>query len=563
MPAVLSLTSRPELPPLADARLADIRAQIVRFGVHKRSEGAVIISPKGRPQNWLIDLRRVFLQQGVLEQIALAFWTRFQDQRPFQIGAMESAAIPLLTALMIYAPKEREGLNAFLIRKERKGAGSSDAIEGEVTDEPILLIDDVINSGASAEKARAVIAQAGHRIAKVFVVVDYRSKRGVRWRAERAIEVSSLFTPADLNLAVEHDSPAARQRYLPLWRAETAGAFPYNVVPKSAPVLTGRLLYRGSDAGRMQAFDAHIGTIVWEYTVKAAGRKGIMSTPLVHDGRLYFGAFNGIIYSLDAATGVEVWTQTYGEWVGCSPIIAPRHGLVYFCIESTRPWAHGSLGGFATDTGVKVWEHQVRKRQHGSPAYWKGGDLILWGTADHQMLALDAGTGSIVWTFTARRAIKSAPAIDEERGLVAFGSFDSSIYLLDLVTGEKLGEWETGEICYTTPLFVGNKLFCGSGDRHLYVIDVECREVLEKVPMRGRVYGSPKLIGGRVVVASSGGLLMEIDPKTLKIKGRLQLSDAVTNAVAATDDGRRIFVSTYMNHLYAFERLSPSGGAPA
>ena len=38
--------------------------------------------------------------------------------------------------------------------------------------------------------------------------------------------------------------------------------------------------------------------------------------------------------------------------------------------------------------------------------------------------------------------------------------------------------------------------------------------------------------------------------------GMLQLPDAITNAIVLSPDGQRIYVSTYMNHLYAFERVS-------
>jgi hypothetical protein len=59
-------------------------------------------------------------------------------------------------------------------------------------------------------------------------------------------------------------------------------------------------------------------------------------------------------------------------------------------------------------------------------------------------------------------------------------------------------------------------------------------------------------------VGTSGGKVIEIDRETLEIRGGLQVPDAVTNAIAASPDGERIFVSTYMNHLYAFERLQDS-----
>ena len=110
------------------------------------------------------------------------------------------------------------------------------------------------------------------------------------------------------------------------------------------------------------------------------------------------------------------------------------------------------------------------------------------GTADHEMCAFKPATGETVWSLKTRRSVKYAPAIDEERGLIAFASFDSSIYAVDAATGTKLGEWETGEICYTTPLIVGNRLFCGSGDRHLYIIDLEKMELIKKIDFRARIY---------------------------------------------------------------------------
>ena len=544
-------------------RLANIRAQVLALGLKTQDEGAVIVSSKGKPQSWLIDLRRVFLHRDTLEQIADEFWSRHANLDAFQIGGLETAAIPLLTALMVSAPRARGPVNSFIVRKERKSTGLCNAIEGTVTDEPIVLVDDLINSGSSAEKARAVIDLFGRRIWKLFTVVDYQSRRGMSWREENRVEVTSLFTLGDFDLTLGANTPAAKQRYRELWRTEVAGGFAFNIVPKSAPALVGNRIYRGCDAGKMHAFDADTGAIVWEYQAKGVVRKGIMSCPLVHEGRVYFGAYNGVIYCLDADTGSEVWSQPYGEWVGASPVIVPQHRLVYFGIEYARPWARGSIGAFDMDTGSRVWEHLVGELQHGSPAYWKGGDLVLWGTADHEMVALEAKTGNLVWKFPTRRSVKYSPAVDEERRMTAFASFDTSIYVLDVATGRKLGEWETGEICYTTPLFVGNRLFCGSGDRSLYVIDLDRMQLIDKMEMGARVYCSPRLIGGRVVVATCGGVMIEIDPETLEIQGRLQLPDAVTNAVAATPDGRRIFVSTYMNHLYAFERHAVAAPVPA
>ena len=533
-----------------------VREAILRLGLRRKSEGAVLFASNGGTLDWLLDLRPIFLQKHWLEQIAGAFWERYRGHASFQLGGMETAAIPLLTALLMCAPGERGSVNGFIIRKARKTTGMGNVIEGSVTDEPIVLVDDILNSGTSAEKARVALQMYGHRLREVFAVVDYRSKRGLAWREAHEIAAQSLFTLDDFTLRLRPERPAPPQRYRQLWHTTVPDANPYYVVPKSTPLLRGDRIYRGCDSGKMQAFDARTGAIVWEYQATGVSqRKGIWSSPALHDGRLYFGAYNGTVYCLDAADGREIWAQAYGEWVGASPLIVPRHGLAYFGLEYERPWARGSIAALDVETGEKVWEHQTRKLQHGSPAYWSGGDKVIWGTADHEMTALDAATGAVSWIFPTRRSVKYSPAVDEQRGLVACASFDKSIYILDAASGMLRGEWQTGEICYTTPLFCGNRLFCGSGDHHLYVIDLDRMELVRKLDLGARVYSSPRRLGTRVVIGTGGGKVVEIDCESLEVLGELQVPDAITNAVAADPDGRRIYVSTYMNHLYAFERL--------
>ena len=549
-----------EAQPLADVvELSDIetiKEAVLRVALKRAGPGVVLLSSKGRALEWLFDLRPLFLDRGLLARIADRFWTLYSNKEPFQIGAIETAAIPLLTAVLMRAPAERGRVSGFIVRKERKTSGLGNIIEGSVTHEPIVLLDDLVNSGSSLEKARVALKLHGGVLNRVFTVVDFRSNRGLAWRREQGVAVDSLFTLEELGLQLKTDEKRPPQQYRHIWTAEIKGGNPYHVVPKSAPLLMGERLYRGCDAGKLHAFDSNTGRIVWEHSVTgAAPQKGIWSSPAIHDGRLYFGAYNGNAYCLAAEDGREIWVRSYGEWIGASPLVVAKHRLVYFGIEYARPWAQGSIAALDCDTGEKIWEYPTKKLQHGSPAYWEGGDLIAWGTADHEMVGLDAKTGAIKWTFATERSVKYAPAVHEARRLIAFASFDKCIYVLDAATGHCRGKWQTGDICYTTPLFVGSKLFCGSGDRHFYVIDLDRMDVIKKIDLKSRVYASPRLVGNRVVVGTAGGRVVEIDTESLDIVGTLQLPDAITNAIAVSPNGSHIFVSTYMNHLYAFERL--------
>src|SRR5262245_14696758 len=134
-----------------------------------------IISPRGKEQNWLIDLRRLFVKADALEALAAIFYERFADEETFRLAGMETASIPLLTALALVGARMGKTVSVAIIRKERKRTGLGRSIEGELPNGPVTLIDDILHTGRSVEKARVVLAQAGARIARVFVVIDYRA----------------------------------------------------------------------------------------------------------------------------------------------------------------------------------------------------------------------------------------------------------------------------------------------------------------------------------------------------------------------------------------------------
>jgi hypothetical protein len=76
-----------------------------------------------------------------------------------------------------------------------------------------------------------------------------------------------------------------------------------------------------------------------------------------------------------------------------------------------------------------------------------------------------------------------------------------------------------------------------------------------KLDCKARVYSSPRLIGGSVIFGCNSGVVREIDPVSLEVIGRLQMPDAVVNAVTWTENGERLFVPTYVNEVYGIERV--------
>lgn len=536
--------------------LEKLKDMIAEMGVTYASDEQPIMSPKGAKQKWLIDLRPVLLNTEALNIITDIFWDQFVEDLPFQIGGMEVAAVPLVTALLMKAEQRGIKTNGFIIRKERKRTGLGKIVEGQLNDDPIVLVDDIFNSGSSLEKARVALEQAGKKIDQIFVILNYEGNAGKSWQNKQNLLVNYLFNldPFEVELSSKkHKEP--NMDYLILWRFYEPGAFPFHIVPKSTPLLVGDHLYMGTESGKMFCIDRHTGKPVWVFETKTHHPKGIWSSPAHHDGKIFFGAYNGIAYCLDAKTGEEIWRNPCCEFIGSSPLIVPEKEMMYLGLEHQRPRQMGSNAAFNIKTSERLWERAQRKYQHGSAAYYAPKNLVIFGNADHDITAYDADTGKRVWKHETIRSIKYPPAVDLERKLVVATSFDGNIYILDAETGKRKGAIETNDICYTTPLITHGKIFAGSGDRHFYVIDADNYQLIEKIDMHARVYSSPRLIDGMVMFGTSGGRLIEMNPDTLKIDSHAQMADALTNAISASPEGDVLYVSTVMNELYAVKRF--------
>jgi len=92
-------------------------------------------------------------------------------------------------------------IDAFSVRKEAKGHGMGQLIEGNFhAGEAVVVVEDVITSGGSAIKAIAAVEKAGAQVLGVLAVVD-REQGGRERIAEAGHKVVSLTTTSALGLA--------------------------------------------------------------------------------------------------------------------------------------------------------------------------------------------------------------------------------------------------------------------------------------------------------------------------------------------------------------------------
>jgi orotate phosphoribosyltransferase len=93
-------------------------------------------------------------------------------------------------------------MDAFSVRKEAKDHGTGRRIEGNFkSGDAVVVVEDVITSGGSAQRAVSAIEESGGTVLGIFAVVD-REEGGSRVLERDGRTVVSLTTASDLGLRI-------------------------------------------------------------------------------------------------------------------------------------------------------------------------------------------------------------------------------------------------------------------------------------------------------------------------------------------------------------------------
>jgi outer membrane protein assembly factor BamB/orotate phosphoribosyltransferase len=522
-----------------------------------------LLDLNGKEFQWFIDIKGIMLKPGNLDAISEIFWEHLHDIGRFQLGGLETVAIALMSGVVMKAQRESIALNAFYVRKSRKRDGMQRGIEGALTDEPVILLDDAMNSGKSIVRQVEALKAEGKRVAEVCVIVAFRDPAYYKYFTENNIKVWSIFTLEDFprsgGLLKSQLKPAAQPRmhFDIEWKFESADPRYEIILPKSAPVSDRERVYFGADNGSMWALNQSDGSVAWSYkTLFGAGKKRIFSSPALFNGTLFFGAYDGNFYALDAETGKKKWINFEADWIGSSPCVAEDLGLVYVGLEFGLWRKYGGIAAFDAETGERKWWYQLETHVHSSPAYSKKFGIVVVGSKSGEVCAFDASTGALRWRYSGSTDVKGGLAFDESRGLVIFGSWDDRIHMIDVGTGAFVRAVETYKPIYSNPVVWNGRLYMGLIDKRVVCVDIGEGKVLWEFWTQSRVFATPAFIDGHLFIGSNDGRLYEIDPETGAEISFFQTTERIVNKVAYNPDTKRIFLPTYANEMYCLKRAS-------
>jgi orotate phosphoribosyltransferase len=156
----------------------------------------------GQRSSFYIDCRLTTMSaegQGLIGRLG---WRAMKERgwRPRSVGGLTMGADPVAYAIAAASLGTDLVVDAFSVRKEAKTHGTGRAIEGCFTPgDEVVIVEDVITTGGSAQRAVAAVEAAGGRVLGVLAVVD-RGEGGRVMLEGEGREVVALVRAGELGL---------------------------------------------------------------------------------------------------------------------------------------------------------------------------------------------------------------------------------------------------------------------------------------------------------------------------------------------------------------------------
>jgi outer membrane protein assembly factor BamB len=337
------------------------------------------------------------------------------------------------------------------------------------------------------------------------------------------------------------------------WRFVTDG----DVI--SSPAVVGPTVYVGSGDGRLYALDRRSGTKKWAFDAGNA----IHSSPAVGGGAVFIGTRNGQFFAVDAATGKQRWKvatgalmpwpwgHESGDVYTSSPTFVD--GIVFFGAGDGRVYAVDAA------TGKEKWHAATAGRVRSSPAV--DASRVYVGSADGRVYAFDRATGALKWKFDTegvklesgkfgfdRRTVQSSPAVSN--GMVFVGARDGWIYAIDAASGTEKWRFDH-KVSWinTSPAVINGVVYAGSSDaQFVQALDAASGKELWRATT-GTTWSSPSVAGDLIFDGDGQGRLNAIDRNAGKVLWSFRTAGSVMSS--PTPSGDLVFVGSADGGVYA------------
>lgn len=188
-----------KLPPRNLRDVTDHERLVAMLAARSARRGTFTLT-SGRTSSVYIDARLTTMSPDGLATVGpLAFGTlRDAGLIPDSAGGLTLGADPVAYALAYASALAGTPIRAFTVRKAPKAHGTSQLIEGPFqAGDRVVVVEDVITTGGSAQRAVAAVRAAGGVLIGILAVID-REEGGRELLAREGVPVLTLATATEV-----------------------------------------------------------------------------------------------------------------------------------------------------------------------------------------------------------------------------------------------------------------------------------------------------------------------------------------------------------------------------
>jgi orotate phosphoribosyltransferase len=180
--------------------LATKRARLLELLRTRAFAEREVVLSSGHKSNFYVDCKQVSLDAEGALLIGELFHAAIDELAPdaVAVGGLTLGADPLATATSVVSFQHGRPRAAFIVRKEPKGHGTGQWIEsaGLAAGAPVVIVEDVVTTGASTLRAIERARGAGLRVLHALGLVD-RLEGGREAVVASEVPLTTLFTRKD------------------------------------------------------------------------------------------------------------------------------------------------------------------------------------------------------------------------------------------------------------------------------------------------------------------------------------------------------------------------------
>jgi orotate phosphoribosyltransferase len=172
--------------------LALVREKALKFGDFTLASG--------KKAKYYLDGKQVTLDSVGARLVGEGLLELIGPQLPKAVGGMSIGADPITAAVITIAGIRNLPLAGFMVRKESKGHGTDQYIEGPVhAGDDVVIVEDVVTTGGSSLLAIDRAEAFGLKVTSVLAIID-RMEGGAEAFRRRGYHFASLFSIRDFGI---------------------------------------------------------------------------------------------------------------------------------------------------------------------------------------------------------------------------------------------------------------------------------------------------------------------------------------------------------------------------